>query len=31
VLLGWGQNALETHDEKIPEQVGVDVLGTAEA
>jgi hypothetical protein len=27
VLLGCGQNALETHDEEIPEQVGVDVLG----
>lgn len=28
VLLGCGQNALETHDEEIPEQVGMDVLGT---
>ena len=27
VLLGCGQNALETHDEEIAEQVGVDVLG----
>ena len=26
VLLGCGQNALETHDEEIAEQVGVDVL-----
>jgi hypothetical protein len=27
VLLGGGQNALETHDEEIPQQMGVDVLG----
>ena len=27
VLLGCGQNALETHDQEIAEQVGVNVLG----
>jgi hypothetical protein len=29
VLLGCGQNALETNDEEIPQQVGVDVLGAS--
>ena len=27
--LGCGQNAVETHDEEIPEPVDVDVLGSA--
>jgi hypothetical protein len=27
VLLGGGQNALETHDDEITKKVGVDVLG----